>query len=145
MGRRRRYLFFQLGGQTSQAEVGTCGGERPPPLSVLPSVGRFDYKTFIVRSPSPPSIDVGVIVLPSCTKGYPPFSTLASLFPLASVLLPFTFSFLFTYSFVHLTRRGPFFTPFTRSTDVRPIARRPTMPPYAPVPQIPFPPTNPLP
>ena len=41
--------------------------------SVLPSVGRFDYKSFIVRSSSPSSIDVGVIVLPSCTKGYPPF------------------------------------------------------------------------
>ena len=48
--------------------------ERPPSLSFRPSVGRFDYKSFIVRSPSPPSsIDVGVIVLPSCTKGYPPF------------------------------------------------------------------------
>ena len=119
----RRYLFFQLGGQTSQAVGGTCGGERPPPLSFRPSVGRFDYKSFIVRSPSPPSIDVGVIVLPSCTKGYPPFC----LWHLYSCPLPSLSSFLIRL-FISLGEAA-----FSRhspevQTEPRPIARRPTMP-----------------
>ena len=95
-------------------------------LPSRPSVGRFDYKSFIVRSPSPSSIDVGVIVLPSCTKGYPPFC----LWHLYSYPLPSLSSFLIRL-FISLGEAA-----FSRhspevQTEPRPIARRPTMPPHA--------------